>query len=112
MQGHMHSHSNRHGSTSTHRSTTRRRTAAALGLLVLPGTAACSTVGASDGGGEEQSVAGTVVLVTHDSFAIGKPLKTAFEEESQLVELVAGTEDSTEGVASFIERRPTEFKGW
>ncbi|MEX2255802.1 MAG: enoyl-CoA hydratase/isomerase family protein [Acidimicrobiia bacterium] len=37
---------------------------------------------------------------------------TAFEEEALYVELVAGTDDSTEGVASFIERRPTEFKGW
>ena len=37
---------------------------------------------------------------------------TAFEEEALYVELVAGTEDSTEGVASFIERRPPEFRGW
>jgi 2-(1,2-epoxy-1,2-dihydrophenyl)acetyl-CoA isomerase len=37
---------------------------------------------------------------------------TAFEEEALFVELVAGTDDSVEGVASFLERRPTEFKGW
>jgi 2-(1,2-epoxy-1,2-dihydrophenyl)acetyl-CoA isomerase len=37
---------------------------------------------------------------------------TAFEEEALYVELVSATEDSTEGVASFIERRPSEFKGW
>ncbi|MBA2325505.1 MAG: enoyl-CoA hydratase/isomerase family protein [Actinobacteria bacterium] len=37
---------------------------------------------------------------------------TLFEEEAMLVEMVAATEDSTEGVASFIERRPPEFKGW
>jgi 2-(1,2-epoxy-1,2-dihydrophenyl)acetyl-CoA isomerase len=37
---------------------------------------------------------------------------TLFEEESLLVELVAATEDSKEGVASFLERRPTEFKGY
>jgi 2-(1,2-epoxy-1,2-dihydrophenyl)acetyl-CoA isomerase len=37
---------------------------------------------------------------------------TAFEEEANFVELIAATEDSTEGVASFLERRPTEFKGW
>jgi 2-(1,2-epoxy-1,2-dihydrophenyl)acetyl-CoA isomerase len=37
---------------------------------------------------------------------------TLFEEEAMTVELVTGTGDSAEGVASFRERRPTEFKGW
>ncbi|MFM8303574.1 MAG: enoyl-CoA hydratase/isomerase family protein [Actinomycetota bacterium] len=37
---------------------------------------------------------------------------TLFEEEAMTVELVGGTADSTEGVASFRERRPTEFTGW
>ena len=37
---------------------------------------------------------------------------TLFEEEALFVELVAGTEDSKEGVASFVERRPPDFKGW
>ena len=37
---------------------------------------------------------------------------TMFEEEALLVELVTATEDCQEGMASFIERRPTEFKGW
>jgi len=37
---------------------------------------------------------------------------TMFEEEALYVEMVTSTEDSKEGVASFIERRPTEFKGW
>ena len=37
---------------------------------------------------------------------------TMFEEESMLVELVTNTEDSAEGVASFVERRPTAFRGW
>ncbi len=37
---------------------------------------------------------------------------TLFEQESQLVEVVSGTVDSAEGVASFRERRPTEFKGY
>lgn len=37
---------------------------------------------------------------------------TMFEEEALYVEMVTGTEDSKEGVASFVERRPSEFKGW
>jgi 2-(1,2-epoxy-1,2-dihydrophenyl)acetyl-CoA isomerase len=37
---------------------------------------------------------------------------TAFGEESWAQEAASGTEDSKEGVASFIERRPAEFKGW
>ena len=37
---------------------------------------------------------------------------TMFEEEALLVEMVTATDDSAEGVASFVERRPTEFKGW
>jgi 2-(1,2-epoxy-1,2-dihydrophenyl)acetyl-CoA isomerase len=36
---------------------------------------------------------------------------TAFFEESMAQELVTRTEDATEGVASYVERRPTEFKG-
>jgi 2-(1,2-epoxy-1,2-dihydrophenyl)acetyl-CoA isomerase len=35
-----------------------------------------------------------------------------FEQESMIVELVSGTHDSGEGVSSFVERRPTEFKGY
>jgi 2-(1,2-epoxy-1,2-dihydrophenyl)acetyl-CoA isomerase len=37
---------------------------------------------------------------------------TAFEEEAMAVELVMHTEDMGEGTASFVERRPVEFKGW
>jgi 2-(1,2-epoxy-1,2-dihydrophenyl)acetyl-CoA isomerase len=37
---------------------------------------------------------------------------TLFEEEALLVEMVAATEDSKEGVASFVERRPTQFRGF
>ena len=37
---------------------------------------------------------------------------TMFEEEALFVEMVTATSDCTEGRASFMERRPTEFKGW
>jgi len=37
---------------------------------------------------------------------------TAFEEEAWMVEIIAATADSGEGVASFVERRPAEFKGF
>jgi 2-(1,2-epoxy-1,2-dihydrophenyl)acetyl-CoA isomerase len=37
---------------------------------------------------------------------------TMFEEESLYVEMVTGTADNAEGMSSFLERRPTEFRGW
>ncbi|MGP0030720.1 MAG: enoyl-CoA hydratase/isomerase family protein [Acidimicrobiales bacterium] len=37
---------------------------------------------------------------------------TSFQDEAFAQELVTYTEDSTEGVASFVERRPSSFKGW
>jgi 2-(1,2-epoxy-1,2-dihydrophenyl)acetyl-CoA isomerase len=37
---------------------------------------------------------------------------TAFQEEAWAQELINATADSQEGVRSFVERRPTEFKGW
>ena len=37
---------------------------------------------------------------------------TMFEEEALLVELVTGTADCAEGMASFRERRPTSFQGF
>jgi 2-(1,2-epoxy-1,2-dihydrophenyl)acetyl-CoA isomerase len=37
---------------------------------------------------------------------------TMFEQEALLVEMVTATEDCSEGMASFVERRPPEFKGW
>jgi 2-(1,2-epoxy-1,2-dihydrophenyl)acetyl-CoA isomerase len=36
----------------------------------------------------------------------------AFWDEGYVQELVSGTEDSKEGMMSFVERRPPEFKGW
>jgi 2-(1,2-epoxy-1,2-dihydrophenyl)acetyl-CoA isomerase len=38
--------------------------------------------------------------------------KALLEEEAMLVELNTHTHDGMEGVNSFRERRPTEFKGW
>jgi len=37
---------------------------------------------------------------------------TALHDEAMAQELVTNTFDSKEGVASFVERRPAEFKGW
>jgi 2-(1,2-epoxy-1,2-dihydrophenyl)acetyl-CoA isomerase len=37
---------------------------------------------------------------------------TAFAEEAFGQELATSSVDAQEGVASFVERRPTEFKGW
>jgi 2-(1,2-epoxy-1,2-dihydrophenyl)acetyl-CoA isomerase len=36
---------------------------------------------------------------------------SAFFEESMAQELVTRTEDATEGIASFVERRPSAFRG-
>jgi 2-(1,2-epoxy-1,2-dihydrophenyl)acetyl-CoA isomerase len=37
---------------------------------------------------------------------------TALHDEALAQELITHTEDSREGIASFVERRPAEFKGW
>lgn len=37
---------------------------------------------------------------------------TSFYEEAMGQELLSNTLDAKEGIASFIERRPAEFKGW
>jgi 1,4-dihydroxy-2-naphthoyl-CoA synthase len=33
-------------------------------------------------------------------------------EEAWAQELINGTEDAREGMMSFVERRPPDFKGW
>lgn len=38
--------------------------------------------------------------------------QTAFQDEALAQELITHTEDSREGMTSYIERRPTSFKGW
>jgi len=37
---------------------------------------------------------------------------TALHDEAMAQELITNTVDSKEGVASFVERRPAQFKGW
>ena len=37
---------------------------------------------------------------------------TMFEEEALIVEHVTSTADCAEGMSSFVERRPPEFRGW
>ena len=68
------------------RSRRRRRpaaVAAVLGSVVLAGASACSTVG-DTGTGAGGTADDTVVLVTHDSFAVSKKLLAEFEERSGL----------------------------
>jgi len=44
--------------------------------------------------------------------AIDSDRHTAMWDEGYAQELVSSTEDSKEGMLSFVERRPAEFKGW
>lgn len=44
--------------------------------------------------------------------AIDADRQTAMWDEGYAQELVSSTEDSKEGMLSFVERRPAEFKGW
>jgi 2-(1,2-epoxy-1,2-dihydrophenyl)acetyl-CoA isomerase len=37
---------------------------------------------------------------------------TSFHDEAMAQELITHTLDSKEGIASFVDRRPSEFKGW
>ena len=37
---------------------------------------------------------------------------TSFHDEALGQELVTTTDDTKEGIASFVERRPADFKGW
>ena len=37
---------------------------------------------------------------------------TSFHDEAMAQELITTTVDSKEGIASFVERRPADFKGW
>ena len=36
----------------------------------------------------------------------------AFRDEALAIEVTMQSEDGNEGVSSFVERRPAQFKGW
>lgn len=56
-----------------------------------------------------KSIGLTKALINR-SFESSRP--TAFAEEAWAQELINGTEDAREGMMSFGERRPPDFKGW
>ncbi|MBX9246537.1 thiamine ABC transporter substrate-binding protein [Actinotalea ferrariae] len=73
-------------STLAHTHRARRRLAPAAVLALLP-LAACSAIGADDApepAGSGDAARGTVVLVTHDSFALSDDVVAAFEQETGL----------------------------
>ncbi|WP_395657010.1 thiamine ABC transporter substrate binding subunit [Nocardioides sp.] len=65
---------------------------AALAAALLTASAGCSLVG--DDGGGEAPASDRVVLVTHDSFGLPKPLERRFEEESGYDLVVRGSGDA------------------
>jgi 2-(1,2-epoxy-1,2-dihydrophenyl)acetyl-CoA isomerase len=56
-----------------------------------------------------KSIGMTKALINR-SFESSRPV--AFAEEAWAQELINGTEDAREGMMSFAERRPADFKGW
>jgi len=56
-----------------------------------------------------KSIGMTTALINR-SFESSRP--TALAEEAWAQELINGTQDAREGMMSFVERRPPEFKGW
>jgi 2-(1,2-epoxy-1,2-dihydrophenyl)acetyl-CoA isomerase len=56
-----------------------------------------------------KSIGLTKALINR-SFESSRP--TAFAEEAWAQELINATEDAREGMMSFVERRPPDFKGW
>ncbi|GAA1134839.1 thiamine ABC transporter substrate-binding protein [Nocardioides aquiterrae] len=61
------------------------------GSLALAG---CSTIGEDGGGSDGASSPDRVVLVTHDSFSLPKPLQRKFEEQSGYDLVVRGSGDA------------------
>lgn len=69
----------------THTTRPHRAVAAALAGLTALSLAGCSTMGGDSGSGDTadgEGAGGTVVLVTHDSFAVDKRLLADFESDS------------------------------
>jgi 2-(1,2-epoxy-1,2-dihydrophenyl)acetyl-CoA isomerase len=56
-----------------------------------------------------KSIGLTKALINR-SFESSRP--TALAEEAWAQELINGTQDAREGMMSFVERRPPDFKGW
>lgn len=90
------------------------RDAHTLGLVnrVVPGAELAATVDALAG----RLAAGPTTAISLAKRLINKSLDTdrgnAFLEEAMAQEVNSRTEDSAEGVKSFIERRPPQFKGY
>ena len=60
-------------------------------------------------GGPTKAI-GWAKKLLHDASELSR--RDLLEEEAMMVEMNSATEDSKEGVASFRERRPPEWKGW
>lgn len=73
-----------------------RRIWAFAPALLMSGLLAtgCSTIGNDDGGGGDAPASDRVVLVTHESFSLPKPLIKKFEDESGYDLVVRGSGDA------------------
>ena len=85
-----------------------------IGLVnkVVPGddlTKVAGELAARLAAGPTKAIAMTKWLLNR---SLSSDRQTAFDEEAFAQELVNGTEDAKEGMTSFMERRPPNFKGW
>jgi 2-(1,2-epoxy-1,2-dihydrophenyl)acetyl-CoA isomerase len=64
----------------------------------------------------ERLAAGPTKTIAMTKWLLNRSLEsdrgTAFYEEGWAQEAVSATEDFREGTASFVERRPPNFRGW
>lgn len=90
------------------------RDAERMGLVnrVVPRTELASTVSAM----AERLAAAPTKAIGVAKFLTNRALdvdrSVAFYDEAMAQELITHSEDSREGIASFVERRPAAFKGW